>query len=243
MVIAPYFRSINSATIARRLVDVGAAYGSVAQVFLREGWTADLFEPDPACHQHLASALRHWSMSYRLFTVAVGAEDNDAALFHQNAVNGLSGFDPSPFGQLQHVLQVRSVRLDNFLHSQDVTRVDFLKIDTEGNDFEVLAAHDFERLPPALVFVEFSYYFPRQDPAKVKAGIEFMAERGYLPLIFEYEDDGNFMRGNWVHRLVAMHFDIKRLPQLPGRFGNILFYRSEDQHFTGMLTALLNQFS
>ena len=84
-----------------------------------------------------------------------------------------------------------------------MSRVDLLKIDTEGNDFVVLESYDFARFPPALVFVEYSYFFPGQDAAVLHAAVAAMAGRGYRPVIFEYDDDGNFRRGSWRHRLVA----------------------------------------
>lgn len=237
--ILPYFRSLPSQSASPHVADVGGAYGSVAAVFLREGWTADIFEPDPACAGVLARLATGFPGRCRLFPFAVGATSRDAMAFQQNRIPGLSGFDGSPFGQHQDVLSVRCVRLGEFLVSQGVTRVDFLKIDTEGSDFDVLDAHDFVRLPPTLIFAEFSYYFPKQGPTVVGEAIAAMAGRGYRPVIFEYDDDGNFARGNWAHRLVAMHLDATRLPVRERSFGNVLFYRSDDARFLYAIAAML----
>ncbi|MGB8166413.1 MAG: FkbM family methyltransferase [Chthoniobacteraceae bacterium] len=237
--IVPYFRSLPPQAMSRHVVDVGGAYGSVAAVFLQEGWTADIFEPDPACSGILEGITASFPGRCRLFPFAAGTANRDAVAFQQNSVTGLSGFDGSPFGQHQNVLSVRCVRLGEFLVSHGVTRVDLLKIDTEGSDFDVLEAHDFARLPPTLVFAEFSYFFPKQGPAVVGAAIAAMAERGYRPVIFEYDDDGNFHRGNWAHRLVAMHLDAARIPVRERSFGNVLFYRTDDFRLLDAIVALL----
>jgi FkbM family methyltransferase len=218
---------------------VGAAYGSVAEVFLNDGWTADLLEPDPTCQRILQRLTAAHGQRVRIFPFAAADQDRESAPFQQNSTPGLSGLSASPFGATVGAIPVRTVRLDSFLASHGVSRVDFLKIDTEGNDFVVLEAYDFARLPPVLVFVEYSYYFAGQDEALLRRAIGAMAARGYSAVIFEYDDDGNFKRGNWNHRLVAMHMDGARVPTRPLAFGNILFYRHDDKHLPRVLASLI----
>jgi len=237
-VIRSYFRTLPPAG-RRHMVDVGAAYGSVAEVFLNDGWTADLLEPDPTCQRILQRLTAAHGARMRLFPYAAAGEDRESVPFQQNSTPGLSGFAASPFGTTVAAIPVRAVRLDSFLRSHAVQRLDFLKIDTEGNDFVVLEAHDFARLPPALVFVEYSYYFPGQDAALLQRAIAAMAARGYAAVVFEYDDDGNFKRGNWSHRLVAVHANGTRVPTRPLAFGNILFHRHDDRHLPQVLTSLI----
>lgn len=235
-VIRDYFRAIP-AQRQRHMIDVGAAYGSVAGVFLNDGWSADLFEPDPACRQPLQKLLAKHGPRVRLFTHAVSSTDQESVLFHQNAIAGLSGLSSSPFGSARSELRIRSVRLDSFLPSVGVTAVDLLKIDTEGNDFDVLDSHDFPALAPALVFVEFSYYFPGQNPAVLGNTIAGMRGRGYDAVIFEYRDDGNFRRNNWTHRLIAIHVEDGRLPTADDAFGNVLFFKRDDRELPVALAS------
>jgi FkbM family methyltransferase len=234
-----YFLSLPQPSPSRHLVDVGAAYGSIAQVFLRDGWTADLFEPDPACHPILNRLLAAYPGRCRLFPFAVSDQDRDSVPFQQNSTPGLSGLAPSPFGATVATIPVRSVRLGDFLLAHKLHRLDFLKIDTEGTDFDVLESHAFRLLPPALVFVEYNFYFPSQSPGLLGPAIASMAGRGFAPLIFDYDDDGNFRRGNWAHRLVAVHLLPARLPDRPNSFGNILFYRHDDAHLLQVFISLL----
>jgi FkbM family methyltransferase len=237
-VIRAYYRALPQAG-RRHIVDVGAAYGSVAEVFLNDGWTADLLEPDPTCLHILQRLIVAHGPRVRLFPFAAADQDRESVAFQQNSTPGLSGLSASPFGATVGAIPVRTVRLDSFLGAHGVSRVDFLKIDTEGNDFVVLEAHDFARLPPALVFVEYSYYFAGQDATLLRHAIAAMEARGYLAVIFEYDDDGNFKRGNWNHRLVAIHAESARVPTRPLAFGNILFCRHDDQHLPQVLASVI----
>jgi FkbM family methyltransferase len=241
-VIRYYYRTLP-AFAPRHLVDVGAYFGYLADVFLTDGWTADLFEPDPTCQQGLQRLLAAYGSRVRLFPFAADAQDRDSVTFVQNTTPGLSGLSPSPFGTTRSTFDVRTVRLGTFLVSKGISRVDFLKIDTEGNDFAVLEAHDFSRLPPALAFVEFSYFFPGQDASVLRGAISAMRSRGYSAVIFEYADDGNFKRGNWDHRLTAIDFDNEAVPNRPEAFGNILFYRDDDRHLLSTLKAIIQAIS
>ncbi len=241
-IIRQYFNALPIAG-RRHLVDVGAAYGSVAEVFLKDGWTADLFEPDPNCQRMLARLTADYGTSVRLFPYAVADQDREGVPFHQNVTAGLSGLAPSPFGVTVQALAVRTVRLDNFLDANKIARVDLLKIDTEGNDFVVLESFNFERLSPLLVFVEYAYFFPGQNQTTLRAAIDKMQRHGYAAVIFEYNDDGNFVRGSWNHRLVAIHLDNSRIPDRPQAFGNVLFYRSDDAHLLETLIRVIRSAS
>jgi FkbM family methyltransferase len=224
-VLRDYFRAQPQ---PRHLVDVGAAYGSIAGIFLADGWTADLFEPDPACTAALGRLVAKYGPRLRLFPLAVAREAQASAVFHQNAVAGLSGLQPSPFGSPRAAIRVETVRLGDFLAARGVRAVDLLKIDTEGSDFDVLDSHDFTTLAPALAFVEFSFYFPGQTAGALAAAIAAMRGRGYDAVVFEYRDDGNFRRNDWSHRLVGIHLDAARQPSAADAFGNVLFYRAGD---------------
>ncbi len=238
-IIRPYFRALPLPGAAWHLVDVGAAYGNVAAVFLSDGWTADLLEPDPACQRLLQPLLAGYGDRVRLSPFAAAGEDRDAVRFEQNTLPGLSSLVASPYGSSAGAITVRSVRLDSWLAAAGVARVDFLKIDTEGSDLVVLETHDFARLPPALVFVEYSYLFAGQDAASLRGAVAAMRMRGYDAVIFDYDDDGNFRRGIWTHRLVALSLDAADIPTRPESFGNVLFYRRGDGHLLRTLAAVI----
>lgn len=69
-----------------------------------------------------------------------------------SGISGLSPFDKS------HVQtgEVGSIRLDDFFIEKNISKIDFLKIDTEGYDFMVLKSFDWKKLQhPELILFEF----------------------------------------------------------------------------------------
>jgi hypothetical protein len=125
--------------------------------------------------------------------------------FHQSST-GLSGLSPSPFGKTVAEVSAPAVRLDDHARSARLARVDLIKVDAEGWDFEALLSHDFARLAPRLAMVEFGTQFARQSFDRIAKGVMAMAEHGYDALVFSYDDDGNFAKGVWQHRLIGVSF-------------------------------------
>ena len=135
-VVRMYFRTLPAAG-TRHVVDVGAAYGYIAETFLKQGWTADLLEPDPDWQATL-KRLTAYGSRMRLFPFAAADRDEDSVTFHLNKTPGLAGLAPSPLGGTTRTVAVRAVRLDSFVAEQNIGAIDFLKIDTEGHDLQVL---------------------------------------------------------------------------------------------------------
>ncbi len=234
----PYFQSRPEDGAARRMLDVGACVGQTAAPFLEMGWKADLFEPDPACRDALASLESHYAGRASIHHAVISAADTPSITFYQSAT-GLSGLSPSPYGATASKLEVPALRLSEHVRTHGIRRVDFLKVDAEGWDFDALRTHDFEAAPPRLAMVEFGTEFPRQSMDAVMQGLADMAAKGYDALVFSYEDDGNFKRQVWRYRLIAAEFGkpVKRLDGHAG--GNILFFRRDDVLFLALVLRVL----
>lgn len=237
--IEPFFRAHQGERV-HHMIDVGACYGAMSEPFLARGWSADVFEPDPSCRAVLERNVLPYGARCRIIPSAVSSISDREIDFHKSVTNGLSGLADSPFGSTDMVIRVPCVRLADFYKEQNVPFVDFLKIDAEGYDFEVLASHDFNSLRPRLVLVEYGTHFPRQSLDCINQTITTMAAMGYGAISFSYDDDGNFKQGIWNYRLIKIIVD-QLLPDL-GRvmFGNILFYQVEDREFLLALHALLD---
>jgi len=65
----------------------------------------------------------------------------------------------------------------------------------------------------------------------------------YLPLTFQFQDDGNFKEGVWSARLVALVHGKSLLADDGQLMANILFYRKEDTVFMANLVTLLRTLS
>jgi FkbM family methyltransferase len=234
LLLIPYFEAKQE---TGHLIDVGACAGEMAEPFLALGWSADLFEPDPACRQWLeALSARHARAA--VHALAVGARDEAEVAFYQSAP-GLSGLGQSPFGAAAATLTVPAVRLDSFARRRGLARADLVKVDAEGWDFDALLGHDFAGLPPRLALIEFGTWFARQSREAVRAGIAAMTGHGYDALILSYEDDGNFARRVWRYRLIAMGFEAPVARRDGQAGGNIVFFRRDDTRFLATVARLL----
>jgi FkbM family methyltransferase len=236
--IEPFFRSIP-ADGSRHVVDVGACYCSMSAPLLDRGWTADLLEPDPAAHAVLERQAERWPQQARLHALAVSDTASDTVSFQQAGTHGLSGLGESPFATTEATLNVACTQLRRFYPKHGIDRVDVLKIDAEGYDFDVLRTHDFNAIQPRLVLVEYGTHFARQTREVINNELARMAEQGYAAVIFNCTQDGDFERGQWIYRTTQIIIDAP-LPALDvPAFGNILFHRRGDAAFLGTMRALL----
>jgi FkbM family methyltransferase len=235
LLIEPYFSSLPG---PGRMLDVGACHGAMSEPLLARGWQVDLLEPDPAAREVLQRNLGRYAAQIRVHALAAGSRSAAAVPFHQAALQGLSGLGDSPFAATTNLLQVPCVTLADFCAQQAISSVDFLKIDAEGYDFDVLASLDFQRVQPELVLIEYGTHFPRQTPEVINRAIADM------------QSQGNFKRSVWVYRLTGLYVD-RPLPEQVGRwdgrvleerpsFGNILFYRADNPRFLLTLQSLLD---
>jgi FkbM family methyltransferase len=238
VLVEPYFRSRRDGR-PLHMVDVGACHGVMAAPLLAGGWTATLFEPDPDARAILAQNVSKYGPRCCISGSAVSNLSAREIEFHKASTQGLSGLGASPFDSTAEIIKVPCVRLADFYAENAVVDVDFLKVDAEGFDFDVLDSHDFSLRLPRLVLVEYGTRFPRQSLDNINQAIARMAREGYGAISFNYNDDGNFNKKKWKYRLTEAFIDLP-IPDL-GRlmFGNILFYRSEDRDFLLTLYSLL----
>ncbi len=95
-------------------------------------------------------------------------------------VSSLSAFLPSH--QLANI--VSTVTLSEFLLEQNLDRVDYLKIDTEGFDLMVLQGVAWEEIQPTVILCEF------EDAKTQKLG-------------YTYENLADYLLGKGYHVLVS----------------------------------------
>lgn len=236
--IKPYFHNRRT-TRPHHMIDVGSCFGIMADPLLADGWSADLLEPDPSPRPILERNVQKYGSRCRVFAMAISNGASGEVEFHRSG-DGLSGLGESPFKPTQVIIKVPCSKLADFYLEQKIEFVDFLKIDAEGFDFDVLESHNFTKMRPALVMVEYGTHFASESLAVVNTAIRRMGEAGYGSVIFNYDDDGNFSKGAFLYRLTQILLD-QPLPDF-GRvaFGNILFYQSGDTDFLLALYSLLD---
>jgi FkbM family methyltransferase len=130
------------------LFDVGANVGEwsfAVSNYLKGEATLFMFEPQPACRSFLAPLIEKGAV---LTQAAVGEAEGEATFFTPEA-NGTGGnaslhmrrdtyFSKTGFA----TEKVKVVTIDHFMDLQRIDRVDFLKMDIEGNELAALRGAD-----------------------------------------------------------------------------------------------------
>jgi FkbM family methyltransferase len=140
-------------------VEVGAnAPKTLSQTWLLEkvGWREILVEPLPGN----AEPLQRERPNSVVYPVAVGSLDQvGEADFH--VAGDRSALMPNLKTHevdYSSVIRVKVVTLDSILEEARPARIDFLSIDTEGNELNVLKGFDLGKHRPSLMLIEDSVY-------------------------------------------------------------------------------------
>jgi FkbM family methyltransferase len=124
-------------------VDVGAALGSYAWLLDRKARRVYSFEPGRTHHEYLQRLL--WGTNISLVRAAVGSRSGTVEFYtpgsDTNARHSatLSASNPVVRSAGTQVEKVQQVSLDEFFRGKlaPADRIDFLKVDVEGYEFEV----------------------------------------------------------------------------------------------------------
>jgi len=139
------------------MIDVGAHIGQSLMPFLQRDWTIYAFEPDDNNRKSLLSRVGSHSKSrnLHLFDLCVGEQDKFSVEFFESPISsGISGLHPfHPSHSKSKVVDV--ITLDRFVEKHQLERINYLKVDTEGNDLFVLKGFPWERLNPDIILCEF----------------------------------------------------------------------------------------
>src|SRR5262245_22258083 len=117
------------------------------------GWAGVLIEPQP----NLAGELRH-ARSAKVFAVACSSPENAGRRMQLHVAGALSALDRdrmAPGAQPERIIEVPVRTLDDILtEAHAPVGFDFLSVDVEGHELEVLSGFDFARWRPRLVLLE-----------------------------------------------------------------------------------------
>jgi FkbM family methyltransferase len=137
-------------------VDVGANHphdGSQTWHLEQRGWRGVLVEPVPGLAEQLRKA-----RTSRVFNIACSSRENAGRMLPFHVAGALSALDRdrmAPGASLQSIIDVPVRTLDDILTEADAPQpLDFLSVDVEGHEIEVLRGLDFARWAPRLVLLE-----------------------------------------------------------------------------------------
>lgn len=167
----------------RVVFDVGANAGQSAIKFLSGFPAATIysFEPSDITFRKLESALR-CHRRVQAIQLALGASSGEARLVHEGTSMMFRLLDDTEDAQPSTIEQVKLSTVDDFCRQRGIERIDFLKVDTEGRDLEVL--HGARRMLQdqriALVQVEAGMNPRNRRHIAIEAFKRFLEPRGYF---------------------------------------------------------------
>lgn len=136
------------------MIDVGAHHGSSLKPFAEQGWDIYAFEPDPHNRKHLVRNTRQFD-TVDILPFAVSDVSQENVSFYSSKIStGISSL--SPFHEThKKTATVSTTTLDALIAEEELTDVDFLKIDVEGHEMDVLNGLDFSNVKPRIIVAEF----------------------------------------------------------------------------------------
>jgi FkbM family methyltransferase len=166
-------------------VEFGATDGiDLSNTYLLEctfGWTGVLAEPAKVWQHDLVSN-RKSKLDFR----AVSERTGDQLVFHESHDARFSSFQKNSELRYPKEYIVQTVSLTDLLLEHNLPKViDYLSIDTEGTEFDVLKNFDFNSFKFKVVTIEFS------DPTSSKVVVDLMLKNGYQRIfnsISKFED-------------------------------------------------------
>jgi FkbM family methyltransferase len=141
-------------------VEVGAydgRIGSTTLLFEQKGWQCLLVEPIPELVQEIRKTRRSIVKN-----CAASSERGETTLFLAETAEQMSTLEPDPahhewvhaVGGTIREITVRTARLDDLLDEADFPELDFITIDVEGHELEVLRGLSLDRFRPRIVILE-----------------------------------------------------------------------------------------
>jgi FkbM family methyltransferase len=179
------------------MVEVGGGLPdriSNSKHFRQNGWRTIVFEPNPdfyklfleqniECYNYACSNLDQKNIDFSIC-------DNNSGLSFSALEIKYSSFNPS-YMTLSNV-KVDTVRLDTFFSEKNIQKIDFMTIDTEGWEMEVMSGFDPKKVDCKYIILENFQHDPMYD---VK-----MFQMGYIKinqLNYDYiYEKTNLLKGN-----------------------------------------------
>lgn len=126
------------------IIEVGANEGQDTVEFLKQGKPVYCFEPIPNHAKNLWDRFGK-DPNFHLMTIAIDLENGfrkfnieERADWGCSSLHDVAPDNPHSIKFTTHIEKVMCMRLDTFMDLYGITEIDYLHIDTQGNDFRVL---------------------------------------------------------------------------------------------------------
>lgn len=204
------------------MLDVGAHYGSSLAPFARDGWSIHAFEPDPANRAELRAAFGR-RPNVTIVPKGVSDEPGRKTLFTSGESSGISSLAPFTEGH-ESDATVDVITLRDYMAEAGIAAVDFMKVDVEGFERNVLKGYDWT-IKPLIIVLEF------EDSKTVPLGYSWkdladeLVTRGYQVLVSEWFPIERYGAGHRWRRFGRYPTELTD----PDAWGNLIAATNLDQ--------------
>ena len=167
------------------MIDVGAHFGSSMRLFLENEWRVFAFEPSDKNRQVLLQKYKDVDLltihDYGLSDICV----KDVEFYESTVSTGISSV--SKFHRSHEITQkVELKTLESFVESENLTSIDFLKIDTEGHDLAVLKGVPWGQVRPEVILCEYEDRKTLPLGHNVNDIANYLVDLGYVVFVSEW---------------------------------------------------------
>lgn len=148
------------------LFDIGANIGDYTQFLLENADKNDLkpliysFEPTKSCFEILQNKYSN-NNNVLLFSKAISEDEGEAEIYYDEDTSHLASLYKRELNYYSICMDkcetISMVRLDNFIEQNNLKHINFIKIDTEGNELSVLKSLGKYLNPNYIDFIQFEY--------------------------------------------------------------------------------------
>lgn len=199
------FAHDGEALVAQKLIkegdivfDVGANIGDWSKCILAYKPNVHIyaFEPIPAIYEHYKKNLPLVD-HIRAYNAALSNYDGQAQFCYYPDAHSMSTLYLREVVKLKHQkITVDTIKLDTFCENNNIDRIDFLKIDTEGAEFDVVQGAQRMLNEQRISYIQFEYGGTYPD-AKItlQEVIRFLSSLNYI--LFKILPDGLVHIARW----------------------------------------------
>jgi FkbM family methyltransferase len=141
------------------VLDIGGNLGIVTDYMRKYSKKVYTIEPSPEHFEALKKnkEFNNWD-NVELFNFAIADKDGEMD-FHRSNTNRTCNSLALAF-QDEDVIKVKTVALDTFFKDNNITHVDFAKVDVEGGEDLIFRSESFARVAPMIDALEVELHFP-----------------------------------------------------------------------------------
>ena len=204
------------------MIDVGAHYGGVTQMFAASGWRVIAYEPDDKNRAVFKKNIsRKEDVTLRTEAVSDRA-GQELAFFGSDVSSGISSLAAFHDSHVQRQT-VLTTTVSDAMRDYNIAHLDFLKIDTEGFDLFVLKGVDWSR-PPDVILCEFEDHKTVPLSYSLIDMHAYLLDSGYKVSISEWYP---IVRYGVEHQWRRFTDDPSSVA--PNGWGNLIAYRDGDE--------------